>query len=133
MSESQRRAFRRRFEMKVLYVAGPYRAKTEYQVLQNIREAEAIAVELWKMGFAVICPHKNTAFLGGAKDMPDSVWLRGDLEIIERCDAIVLSPRWRTSTGTIAEKEHAQKLGIPVLEWDWNGQVVEHLENFARL
>jgi hypothetical protein len=115
-------------KMKVLYVAGPYRAASEYQVLQNIREAEAISLELWKMGFAAICPHKNTAFLGGAHDMPDDVWLRGDLEILERCDGVVLTPRWQYSAGAKAEKDHAQKHGIPVIEWHWaSGDTEEHL------
>ncbi|MCE5309616.1 MAG: DUF4406 domain-containing protein [Acidobacteriales bacterium] len=115
--------------MKLVYVAGPYRDKSEYGVLQNIREAEAIALELWKMGFAVICPHKNTAFMGGAQGLPDDVWLKGDLEMIERCDGVVLAPKWALSVGTRAEKEHAQKHGIPVIAWNWNSeQTVEHLK-----
>ncbi len=34
--------------MKLLYVAGPYRAKSEWQLEQNIRNAEAVALELWQ-------------------------------------------------------------------------------------
>ena len=59
--------------MKVAYVAGPYRAPTPYQTLRNIREAEYIALKLWKMGYAVICPHKNTSLFDGECD--DSTWL----------------------------------------------------------
>ncbi len=42
--------------MKIAYTAGSYRASTEYGLVQNIRKAEAVAIELWKMGYAVICP-----------------------------------------------------------------------------
>src|SRR4051812_24706808 len=46
--------------MKLIYIAGPYRAATEWQVVQNIRRAEALALAVWQSGAACICPHKNT-------------------------------------------------------------------------
>ena len=98
--------------MKFVYIAGPYRASSEYQVLQNIRRAEDLALKVWKAGCACICPHKNAAFLGGAA--PDSVWLQGGLEMIRRCDAIILVDGWRHSEGTRAEIKEARDLGVPV-------------------
>src|SRR5262245_24540181 len=100
--------------MIVVYIAGPYRAATEYQVLQNIRRAEEVALRVWKAGAACICPHKNTAFFGGAAD--DSVWLEGDLAIISRCDAVVCVPGWQASAGARGEVELARELSIPVFE-----------------
>lgn len=100
--------------MKLVYVAGPYRAPTEYQVLLNIRKAEELALRVWRSGAACICPHKNTAFFGGAAD--DSVWLLGDLEMIRRCDALVLVEGWRKSSGAVGEVELAFSLNIPVFE-----------------
>lgn len=73
--------------MILVYIAGPYRAPTEWEVLGNIRRAEEVALRVWKAGAACICPHKNTAFFGGAA--PDDVWLTGDLEMVRRCDAVV--------------------------------------------
>ena len=78
--------------MKVAYVCGPYRADTICGVVENIRAAEAVALELWRMGFAVICPHKNSALFDGAA--PDSVWLKGDLEILIRGDLLVTCTGW---------------------------------------
>ncbi len=101
--------------VKLAYVAGPYRAASESAVVRNIRNAEAVAAELWKAGFAVICPHMNTALLGGI--CPDDVWLKGDLVMLERCDLIVLAPGWRTSAGTLAEINKANELGIPIYQW----------------
>jgi uncharacterized protein DUF4406 len=100
--------------MRLIYVAGPYRAPCEWQVLQNIRRAEAMAIEVWLMGAACICPHKNTAFFGGAA--ADSVWLEGDLEIVRRCDAIICVEGWELSAGSRGEVELARTLGKPVFQ-----------------
>ena len=66
------------------------------------------------MGAACICPHKNTAFFGGAA--ADSVWLEGDLEIVRRCDAIICARGWELSAGSRGEVELARSLGKPVFQ-----------------
>lgn len=102
--------------MLVVYVAHPIRDRRgPYYVEQNCRNAEAIAIRLWEMGAAVICPGLNTRLLDGR--LPDNVWLTGDLAIIERCDLVVLAPGWTSSLGAQAEKAHAKHCGVPVLEW----------------
>ena len=102
--------------MKLVYVAGPYRAKTEWELEENIRRAEALALDLWREGIAVICPHKNTAHFGGAAD--DGAWLLGDLEMMRRCDAVVVTSHFEGSTGTLAEIQDAGSRGIPVVYRD---------------
>jgi hypothetical protein len=99
--------------MNLIYIAGPYRAKTEWDLVQNIRRAETLALAVWKLGAACICPHKNTALFGGAAD--DSVWLEGDLEMLRRCDAVLCTDDWQRSEGARNEVAAAQRLGIPVL------------------
>ena len=101
--------------MRLAYVAGPYRAASESAVVRNIRAAEAIAAELWKAGYAVICPHMNTALMGGI--CPDDVWLGGDIVMLKRCDLVVLVPGWLASSGTRAEVATARECGIPVYAW----------------
>jgi nucleoside 2-deoxyribosyltransferase len=112
--------------MKLVYLAGPYRSTSIYGVMQNIREAEDIAVEIWNLGVAVICPHKNSAFLDGAVDEPqdenmmvtgDSIFFKGDLEMVKRCDALVLMPKWYQSQGTRQENTFAVLNGVPVFRW----------------
>lgn len=105
--------------MKVAYVGAPYRADTEWGVEQNIRAAEAIARALWQWGYAVVCPHLNSAHLGGL--CPDETWLKGYLEILSRCDLFVAGNRWKTSEGTIDEIDRAEVLGIPVFYWACGG------------
>lgn len=98
--------------MKVVYIAGPFRGPNHWEIEQNIRRAEALALEAWRAGFAVICPHTNTRFFDGAA--ADEVWLKGDLEILRRCDAVIMTPDWERSTGAAAERKEAMKEGIPV-------------------
>ncbi len=101
--------------MKLVYIAGPYTADTTWQTVQNIRKAEEAALHYWRKGFAVICPHKNTALFDGA--CPDETWLEGDLEMLRRCDVIVLLPHWQTSPGARREVKEALDCGIQV--WDY--------------
>ncbi len=98
--------------MKVVYLAGPYRSDTEFGVHQNIRDAELVALEVWRMGAACICPHKNTAYLGGA--LPDSVWLKGYLELVRRVDAVLFFDGWENSEGSKQEKLLAEQLKLPI-------------------
>lgn len=99
--------------MIVAYIAGPYRADSAWVVELNIRNAEALALDCWQAGVAVICPHANTRFFDGA--LPDECWLVGDLAIMERCDVVVLTPDWERSEGATAEREEAARLNIPVV------------------
>ncbi len=102
--------------MKVIYIAGRYRdERGEFYVRCNIREAERAALFVWMNGGVAMCPHKNTAGLGGAHGIPDSTWLDGDLELLDRCDAIWPIPGWESSSGTRREVDFAEKNDIPIL------------------
>lgn len=98
--------------MKLVFVAGPYRSSSEWGVFKNIRNAETLALALWNMGLAVICPHKNTERFGGAA--PDQLWLDGSLEMVRRSDAVACVPNWEQSEGARGEVELARQSGIPV-------------------
>jgi hypothetical protein len=98
--------------MKLAYVIGAYRSSTVYGVSRNIEAASALAAELWKAGFAVICPHKNSAFFDGL--VSDNVFLSAGLEMLRRCDCAVLAPRWRDSGGSLCEIAECHRCKIPV-------------------
>jgi hypothetical protein len=103
---------RRGSPLRLVYIAGPFRGANAWLVEQNIRKAEALALEVWKLGAAVICPHTNTRFFDGAA--PDAVWLEGDLEILSRCDAVLMVEGWEQSQGAVAESVFATDKGIRV-------------------
>lgn len=100
--------------MKIVYVAGPFRGPTPWDVEQNIRRAEALALEVWKLGAACLCPHTNTRFFDKAPDTPDDVYLEGDVEMLRRCDAVLMTPDWQRSTGARKEMTVALVNNIPV-------------------
>lgn len=105
----------------VAYVAGPYRAETVNGIVENIQRARSVALELWRMGYVVICPHLNSALMDGA--VTDEVFLEGGLELVRRSDFVVLVGNWRESEGTLAEVELALKLDIPVYVYTDGGLV----------
>ena len=54
------------------------------------------------------------------------MWLKGDLAILAKCDAMILTEDWERSEGAVAERELALEHGIPVFhtlrqldEWNW--------------
>lgn len=118
----------------VVYIAGPFRSKHNphgynfWEQERNIRTAEAVALTVWELGGAAVCPHLNTAHFQGA--LPDDVWLAGDLDILRKCDVVVLTPGWNTSEGAQAEVQAARAWKIPVCglecfeEWlrRWRGE-----------
>lgn len=99
--------------MRLVYVAGPFRGKSHWEIAENIRNAERLALEVWRAGAAALCPHANTAHYQDAA--PDHLWLNGDLEMLARCDAMLMTPDWQRSSGARAEHEFALKNGIQVL------------------
>lgn len=99
--------------MKVAFISGPYRADTLQGIIHNIAAAREVALKYWKLGYAVVCPHMNTALFDGA--CPDSVWLEGDIEILKRCDVIVMMAGYFHSSGAIKELEIATDLGFEVI------------------
>lgn len=97
---------------KVVYIAGPFRGAHAWEIEQNIRNAETLALEVWACGAAALCPHTNTRFFQGT--LPDETWLEGDLVLLERCDALLAHPEWTRSVGASKEVAHALNRGIPV-------------------
>lgn len=99
--------------MKVVYVAGPYRARTEWEVKENILAAERVAAEFWKRGYAVICPHKNSSWMGGL--IEDHQWIVAGCELVKRSDIIVLLPNWKSSEGAREEFREARLQGKEII------------------
>ena len=101
---------------KLIYVSGPYRdSRGTAYVEKNIRAAEEVAQELWRMGFAVICPHANTRHFDGIVSSEE--FIAGDLEMVERCDAVVMLSNSMQSKGAMEEFRCAKRNGIPVYWW----------------
>lgn len=100
--------------MPIVYIAGPYRAPTEIAVERNIRAAEEAAAVVWQAGGAALCPHKNTAHMGGV--VPDAAFLAGDIEMLRLCHAVFMVGPWLRSEGATGERAAAKRAGIPIFD-----------------
>lgn len=98
----------------LVYVAGPYNGPSHEAIDQNIQNAREVAIAVWQAGMTAICPHLNTARFEVDAGLPESRYLLGDLEILSKCDAIVMTPDWERSKGATKERHYALGSGIPV-------------------
>jgi nucleoside 2-deoxyribosyltransferase len=90
--------------VKLVYVAGPYRAPTQWECEQNIRRAEAMAYEVALAGAYPVCPHTNTRMWFEASQ-PSEFWIEASLLLMRRCDAAIFAPDWQRSSGARAERQ----------------------------
>jgi hypothetical protein len=108
--------------MKLIYIAGKYTGKTYLEIEDNIKKAEAVAIELiakkGKQGYYPVTPHLNTAHFEIYEPCLDGIdydyWLEGTAEMLKRCDGILLMKSWYESSGAIKECGLAQQLNIPI-------------------
>jgi hypothetical protein len=105
--------------VKVVYIAGPFRAPTAWGIAENVRAAERYGLEVARLGAMPLIPHANTAHFHGEGD--DQVWIEGTLELLRRCDAAVFIPGWTKSTGARGEWDECRLRRIPKLGLDAHG------------
>lgn len=98
--------------MKLVYVAGPYRAATAWGIECNIQQARDRGAEVVRAGAYPVIPHSNTSHFDGLA--PDAFWLDGTLELMRRCDAVLMCGNWERSSGARAEVAEATRLKLPV-------------------
>jgi nucleoside 2-deoxyribosyltransferase len=98
--------------MKVIYIAGPFRAIHAWAVAQNVSRAEIVAYEVFANGHAALCPHTNTRHFDGS--LPDQIFIDGTLELMRRCDAVIVLPNYTRSQGTRGEIAEAERLEKPI-------------------
>ena len=87
--------------MKIAYIAGPLRGDHRYQ---NIQKAREVAKKYWRLGYAVICPHTNSGNMVG---LDEAQVMEGCIEILWRCDVIVMMKGWENSEGSVTELREA--------------------------
>lgn len=102
----------------LIYIAGPFRAATQWRVEQHVRDAEQAMVAIGKIGQALgvtlmgVCVHSMYRHVGD--ELPIDTLLDGDLELMRRCDAVLMVGKWQKSAGASAECERAIELFLPV-------------------
>ena len=98
-------------KMKFIYISGPISASARYIEYENCLHARQWAQMVMQCGAAVHCPH--LCYLAGLIDILDwETFIAMDIEIIKRCDAILMIGAWQGSSGCIEEYNAAQEAGI---------------------
>jgi len=106
--------------VKVVYVAGLFRGPTAWHIERNIRRAEEVGLAVAEAGAAPLIPHANTRFFHGT--LTDEFWLAATMEMLNRCDAVMMVPGWPDSKGALAERDEAKRLNMPVFDaGDYDG------------
>jgi hypothetical protein len=102
--------------MKLIYVSGPYIGSTYHQTDAYITYAREWAEKLARAGHAFYCPHLNTGHFDTiARDVPAPFWREMNLNILRRCDAVLLLPGWDNEEASRRDVEYAENWGIPVI------------------
>lgn len=99
-------------EVKGIYIAGPYRGRTEWDIELNIMTARLWAEEIMRKGWATYTPHVETAHSGLSFD---DIMAR-DLFMLEKMEAICMLPGWERSEGARMEYSKAVELGMKVYQ-----------------
>ncbi len=93
-------------------MAGKFSGANTWEVRQNVNAAEKVAFQVAELGAMPLCPHTNTANFFGT--ISEEFWYEGTLELLRRCDAVILAPGWGASKGVAAELAEADARGLPV-------------------
>lgn len=96
----------------LLYIAGPYRGATPWDVAEHVRAAERLGLRVARYGAVPVIPHSMYAHFD--QTLPDRFWLDATMEILRRCDGVVLLPTWERSQGAKAECDEAIRRRLPV-------------------
>ena len=107
--------------MKLVYVAGRYRANSPDLIELNRKAAEYTGWLVRELGHFPVIPHLNTPGWENYETLKDGEWVAGEnfyligtLELCRRCDALILVQGWEKSAGARAEATEMRKLGRPV-------------------
>ena len=98
---------------RIAYISGPYRSSTPNGIYFNINQAREVAIKYWMRGYIVLTPHLNSMFMDGL--IPDSEWIKRDLELLRRCDTVVMLKTWKNSQGSCIELDEAIRLNKEVI------------------
>lgn len=97
----------------LIYVSGPYTASTAKDLTQNIERAKLAGLNVRAAGFVPVVPH-----LAVLNDDPKVFTydkaMNECLEILRRCDAILMMDGWIRSRGACMERDAALRFKIAV-------------------
>jgi hypothetical protein len=105
--------------MKLVYLSHPYTPRPPFVFIKrcwNIYKAWRLTAKLWDKGYLVICPVLNTSNFELLTNLTYGDYLKRDLELLKKCNLLILAPDWKKSNGCKAERAEAQKLRLRIID-----------------
>lgn len=96
------------------YLSAPMSAPDALTRTFHALAAKRISHELWEAEILHYCPHANSPAIGST-DVGYESWMAMDLEVLRRCDFIIMAGNWTESPGCRRELAMAMHLGKPVV------------------
>lgn len=93
-----------------IYIAGPFRGETPWDIECNIRRAEDLGLRVARMGAVPVVPHSMYRYYQGS--LPDAFWIEATLSLLHTCQAMVIDLPLKdvqNSVGTMGEIEDCRK------------------------
>jgi hypothetical protein len=122
----------------LIYIGGPLSADTPLERHRNIERARDLGFLVARAGGYPVIPHLNTGqeFFGTLDE--NELWIPGTMELLRRCDALVLTDDWDCSKGAKQERAWAHAVTMPYHVYDVSVQHGEEpawvaLLDFVRL
>ncbi|MFO8012526.1 MAG: DUF4406 domain-containing protein [Phycisphaerae bacterium] len=103
-------------DTKRIYISGPMTGREDL----NFPAFHAAAERFAEAGWRVSNPALN---FGGRTDLPRQAYLRADVAMLAKCDAIALLPGWQTSRGATLEAVLAAELGLRFFDADTGAEM----------
>lgn len=100
--------------MKRVYIAGPYRAKTAWDIENNIRRAERVGMMVAEMRYAPVIPHPMYRYFHGT--LSDQFWIDATESLLASCHASLFLFGWEESSGSRSEYAFCREHGVPYAE-----------------
>ncbi len=98
-----------------VYVAGPFRGATPWDIEVNVRRAEDLGLRIAKMGAVPVIPHAMYRYFHAS--LPDEFWIEATISLLHTCQAMVIDLPYEKvakSIGTMGEIDDCLKLGRPI-------------------
>lgn len=102
--------------MKLIYIAGPYTAETPEGIQENVEAAQQLGREVMSLfpgKVLAVVPHSMGKGLESQGDY--AFWCAATLELMRRCDGVVLRHNWCDSPGAVNEVNEAIRQKMPIV------------------
>lgn len=97
---------------KLIFIAGPYRAPTNWQMSKNVQNAREYGALVAQAGSYPVIPIVNTAFMDGM--IENDPWISGIMRLLQRSDGVLFIPGWQESEGAKIEYRECLDSDIPL-------------------